>query len=259
MLLLVALAALTGCRKKESIWVSTQDLYFGLNAASQTFIVRANCDWSVTKNDDADWYTVSPMSGGINDSIVTVTVSDYSMGDYRGGSFAVNSSRNRVHRAMFVSQNKMEFYEIVNKVYGVMTRERWITDFYDQIIEDEYKHFEYDPYDTVRGYQMYFFEDSVGMQRDGHADTVAWWPFKYWFVPDSLVLHIKFMTENGPESYAPTVLTASDSLYRVFHEYDSHRFERVDMRKVGAIHPRHQSIMQQELMKRKDREALFMD
>jgi hypothetical protein len=68
--------------------VSSQDLRFGLASESQTFTITANCKWSIIKNDDADWYTISPMSGKAKDSIVTVTVNDYSHGDFRGSSLS---------------------------------------------------------------------------------------------------------------------------------------------------------------------------
>ena len=154
----------------------------------------------------------------------------------------------------------MDFYGIVNKVFGVMKRETWATDYAGQIIEDEYKMKEYNPYDTTRGYLMYFYEDSIGWQRDHHTDTVAWWPFKYAFDPEGLVLHIDFETIDGaPESYAPNVLTASDSLYRFIHEFQPHRWERVDMRKVGTIIPGKEALLRHNVSKRKGGEPIFLD
>jgi hypothetical protein len=84
-LLLVMAGVLAGCQNKDyHIWVSTQDIRFGLSPDTQTLIIRADCKWSIQRNDNEDWYTISPMSGTANDSIVTVTVKDYSEGDYRG-------------------------------------------------------------------------------------------------------------------------------------------------------------------------------
>ena len=246
----MALLGLASCVIEYDIFVSSQDLRFGLQTDSQTIIVKSNCKWTITKNDDADWYTVSPMSGKANDSIVTVTVKDYSEGDFRGSSFVINSPGGHVYRTVFVSQNKMDFYG----------REKWNTDYAGQIIEDEYKHWEYNPYDTTGGYLMYFFEDSVGLQRDHHTDTVAWWPFKYTFDAENLILHIDFETvEGAPASYAPEVLAASDSLYRFIHEYRPHWWERVDMRKIGTIHPAEAAILRHKATKRKNSESVFMD
>ena len=258
-LTLIVLLGLTGCVKDYSILVSTQDLRFGLQPDSQTITINANCKWTITKNDEADWYTISRMSGKANDSIITVTVKDYSGGDFRGTSFVISSPGGHIRRTVFVSQNKLDFDGMINKIFGVMSRETWATDYAGQIIEDEYKHKEYNPYDTTTGYLMYFLEDSIGIQRDHHTDTVAWWPFKYSFDPDNLILHIDFETIDGsPESYAPNVLTASDSLYRFVHEYRSHMWERVDMRKIGIIIPSEKEILQQKVSKRKKDETIFI-
>lgn len=233
---ILTLLCISGCTKDYSVLVSSQDLRFGLSSESQTIIVNANCKWTVTKNDDADWYTISPMSGRAKDSIITVTVKDYSDGDFRGSWFTVSSPGGHVYRRVFVSQNKIDFYGMINKVYGVMRREKWNTDFYGQIIEDSYEDKVYDPFDTTRGYLMYFLEDGTGLQRDHHTDTVAWYSFDYLFDADSSILHIKFhLMDGGIEPYDPEVLCASDSLYRIFHEYAKQSFERVDMRKIGTI------------------------
>ena len=241
---LLTLLCVSSCVKDYSILVSTQDLRFGLNSESKTFVVNANCKWTITKNDDADWYTISPMSGKANDSIITVTVNDYSNGDYRGSSFVISSPGGHIRRTVFVSQNKIDFYGMINKVYGVMRVEHWNTDFYGMIIEDTYFDSIYNPYDTTSGYLMYFLEDGIGYQRDHHVDTVIWWPFDYEFDADSNILHIKFhLVDGGLESYDPEVLCASDSLYRFFHEYKPNWFERADMRKIGTITPEERSLL----------------
>ena len=260
-LILGMAAAFTSCNKDEdySIIVSTQDLRFGLEAETQTLVVRANCKWTIAKNDDADWYTISPMSGKANDSIVTVTVNDYSNGDFRGSWFTVSSPGGHVYRRVFVSQNKVDFYGMINKVYGVMRVEHWNTDFYGMIIEDGYQDSVYNPYDTTTGYQMYFLEDGQGYQRDHHTDTVAWWSFDYEFDADSNILHIQFhLADGGLESYDPDVLCASDSLYRVLHEYKPDFWERADMRKIGTIVPGEKAIFQQKASKRKKGQPIFM-
>ena len=258
-LMLVVVSVLTGCRKKNSIWVSEQALYFGLNASTQILTVKSSSSWTVTKNDDADWYTISPMSGGVRDNIVVVTVDGYIGGNHRDASFTISSTRSGARVTIVVSQDKMESYSMVNKVYGVTMRERWVTDFNDQIIEDEYKKYEYDPYDTTTGYLLFFQEDSVGVQRDHHSDTVAWWPFKYWIAPDSLILHIIYQTDLGPEIYAANVLIASDTLFRFFHEYKPHYFEHVDMRRVGTIHPDDKYLQRQSMARRKERGPILLD
>ena len=257
-LVIVAVTCLVGCEKRDNIIVSTQELWFGLDAETLELVITANCNWTVYKNEEADWYTISKMEGKKDDTLF-ISVEALTDADFRGASFVINSPGAHVRRTVFVSQNKIDFDGLVNKVFGVMVLEHWITDYFDQIIEDEYHLYEYDPYDTTRGYLMYFLEDGKGFQRDHHSDTVAWWAFDYDFDVINQKLNISFETvEGAPESYSPNVLTASDSLYRFFHEYQPHYFERADMRKVGNITSGEKAILQQKAKKRKERGPVFL-
>ncbi len=256
----IALLCLSSCVKDYNLIVSSSDLRFGLAPETQTFVITANCKWSITKNDDADWYTISPMSGKANDSIVTVTVKDYSYGDFRGSSFVVSSPGGHVRRRVFISQNKIDFDGLVNKVFGLTTLEHWNTDYYGQIIEDEYDLYEYDPYDTTRGQRMYFFENGQGIQRRVRErdDSVFYYSFDYNYDSDSSIFHIVFHLEDGGlEPYDPEVLCASDSLFRIFHEYKPDWWERADMRKVGTITPGEKSMLMRAVKNRKGNGGIF--
>ena len=260
--LMMALMAVTvtgflGCSKNYIIRVSTQNLWFGLEAETQTLEITANCEWTITRNDNADWYTISQMSGE-KDGVISVTVEALEDGDYRGSTFVISSPGGHVRRTIFVSQNKLDFDGMVNKVFGVMELEHWNTDFFDQMIEDSYKHAIYDPYDTTTGYHMFFLENGHGIQRDHHDDTVVYYSFTYEYNPIDQILHIDFETVTGaPESYSPNVLTASDSLYRFMHEYKPNFFERADMRKVGTYIPEEITRMRSVATKRKGGEGIF--
>ena len=254
------LLGLSSCVKDYNVIVSSSDLRFGLASETQTIIIHANCKWFITKNDDADWYTISPMSGKANDSIVTVTVKDYSYGDFRSSSFVVSSPRGQVSRRVFVSQNKLDFDGLVNKVFGLTTLEHWNTDFYGQIIEDKYDRYDYDPYDTTKGQRMYFFENGQGIQRRVRErdDSVIYYSFEYSYDSDSSIFHIVFYLEDGGlEPYDPEVLCASDSLYRIFHEYKPNWWERADMRKVGTIMPGEKSLLMRAVKNRKGNGGIF--
>lgn len=260
-LAIVALTAisLTSCVKKDSVLVSSQDLWFNLEESTQTIVVTANCKWTVTKNDDADWYTITPMSGSAEDSIVTVTVNAYPDGDFRGSSFVVTSPGGHIRRTVFVSQNKLDFDGIVNKIFAVTEHELWNTDYFGQIIEDSYRHYEFDPYDTTQGYLMYFLEDGIGYQRDRFLDHAIYYSFNYEYTPYNNNLFIEFETVNGaPESYNAQVLCASDSLYRIMHEYKPNFWERADHRKIGTITPEEKAFLKQKTVKRKqEREGIY--
>lgn len=259
-LLFLMIAGLTNCYKAYMIRISTNDIWFNTAAGTQTLDITSNCKWTITKSKEVDWYTIDQMSGQ-NDATITITVKAMEGVDYRGSKFVISSPGGHVRRTVFVSQNKMDFSGLVNKVFGLTYLEHWNTDFYDQIIEDEYEAYEYDPYDSTRGQRMYFFENGVGIQRRvrGTDDSVFYYPFEYAYYSDSNIFHIVFeLADGGYETYDSHVLCASDSLYRVFHEYKPHWFERADMRKIGTIHSTERAILQQKVTKRKKGEPIFI-
>lgn len=235
-LLAVVTMCFVGCKGPDDLHVNTQDVWFGLEASSKTIEVTANCEWTVTQNDDATWYTVTPTTGK-KDGTITVTVEPLEGSDFRSSSFVVTSPKGHIRRTVFVSQNKLDFDGIINKIFGVMRVEHWNTDYYGEIIEDTYQDSSYDPYDTTTGYHLYFL-DTIGIQRDHHTDTVAFWLFDYEYNPINQIMHFEFETiEGAPESYDCNVLTASDSLFRFMHEWKENYWERADLRKVSDITP----------------------
>lgn len=257
-LLLLATVGFTSCIKTYKIQVPTNNLWFDLNAGSQTFSFTTNCKWTIVKNDDADWYTISVMSGK-NDATITITVDALEDADFRGSSFVINSPGGHVYRTVFVSQNRLDFDGLYNKVFGFSSVEHWNTDFYNQMIEDSYKHKEYDPYDTATGYTMFFLEDGTGIQMDHHKDTAVYYVFNYEYNPINQILHISFETiDEAPEDYNPQVLTASDSLFRFMHEWEPHSWERADMRKISTITPGQKSLLMRFAAKRKRGEPILI-
>ena len=246
----------SGCVEDYSILVSTQDVRFGLASETQTLVITANCKWTITKNDNADWYTITPMSGRANDSIVTITVNAYPDGDFRESTFFVSSPGGHVRRTIFVTQNKLAF-DVTNKVFGLTTLEHWNTDYFGQIVEDSYERLNYNPYDTTQGQQMFFFEDGHGIQRRVKADGVLYYSFDYAYDADSSIFHIQFhLVDGGIEPYNAQVLCASDSLYRVFHEYKPNWWERADMRKIGTI-PAEKATLMRKVTSREGMEGIF--
>ncbi len=256
--LMVVAAGLVGCVKTYNIVVSTQELWFGLEAGSQTLDITANCEWTITKNDNADWYSISSM-GGKKDATLTITVEPLDDADFRGASFVIKSPGGHVRRTVFVSQNKLDFDGMKNKIFGVMSVEHWNTDYFGQMIEDSYKHSEFNPYDTATGYTMYFLADGRGVQMDHFNDTAVYYEFRYEYNPINRILNIEFVTVNDEhEDYSTQVLTASDSLFRFVHEYKPNWWERADMRKVGTINPDQKSFLKRAATKRKGGEAIFI-
>ena len=256
-LLFIVSAGLMSCVKTYKIQVSTNNLWFGLNAGSLTMDITANCKWTITKQDVADWYTINTMSGK-NDATLIITVDPLENADFRMSRFVIESPGGHVHRTVFVSQNKLDFEGLYNKVFGVMNVEHWNTDYFGQMIEDSYKHGEFDPYDTATGYTMYFLENGTGVQCDHHDGTAVYFEFTYEYNPINQIFHIEFETvDEGHENYDANVLTASDSLYRFMHEYKPHFWERADMRKIGVISNAKKEFLLRNATKRKGGEPIF--
>lgn len=244
-------------QKKEVIELSKYELWFPKEAETKTIEVTANCKWTVTIDDNADWYTVSPMSGE-NGGSLAISVQPYEGSDYRSSSFTLTSEHGFTTAKVFLSQNKLEFDEIFNMVFGVSKLERWNTDYFGQMIEDSYKHWEFNPYDTATGYRMYFFEDGHGVQRDHHNDSVVYYTFTYDYNAESRNLHIEFdLVSDSLENYDVYVLTASEELFRFHHEYKPNFWERADMRKVGTITPGEKSLLMRAAKKRHGVEGIF--
>lgn len=244
-------------QKNEVIELSKYELWFPKEAETKTIEVTSNCKWTVTIDDNADWYTVSPMSGE-NGGCIAISVQPYEGSDYRSSSFTITSEHGFTTAKVFLSQNKLEFDEIFNMVFGVSKLERWNTDYFGQMIEDSYRHWEFNPYDTTTGYRMYFFEDGHGVQRDHHNDSVVYYTFTYDYNAANRSLYIEFdLVSDSLENYSVNVLTASEELFRFHHEYKPNFWERADMRKVGTITPGEKSLLMRAAKKRHSVEGIF--
>ena len=242
---------------KEVIELSKYELWFPKEAETKTIDVAANCKWTVTLDDNADWYTVTPMSGE-NGGSLAISVQPYEGEDYRSSSFTLTSEHGFTAARVHLSQNKLEFEEIYNMVFGVSKVEHWNTDYFGQMIEDSYMPYEFNPYDTATGYMMYFFEDGRGVQRDHHNNVAVYYSFTYNYDAANRNLHIEFdVVSDVLENYDVNVLTASEELFRFVHEYKPGFWERADMRKVGTINPEEKSLIMRAAKKRQSKEGIF--
>jgi hypothetical protein len=244
-------------QKKEIIELSNYDLWFSKEAETKTIEVESNCKWTVSIDDGADWYTVTPLSG-VNHNNLTISVQSYEGSDFRNSSFTITSEHGLYTAKVYLSQNQLEFDEIINMVFGVSKVEYWNTDYFGQVIEDSYRHKEYNPYDTTMGYLMYFLEDGIGVQRDHHKDSVVYYAFTYDYDVISRNLHIEFETVSDTvEDYDASVLTASEEQFRFVHEYKPNWWERAEMHKIGTINPGEKTLLLRTIKKRKGTEGIF--
>ena len=257
----IAFVSLTGCRKKETIQVSHDTLWFSTEASSQTIDITTDCAWSIEKNGDAQWFTVSPMSGekAPNGTTLTISVQEFDGQDYRSASFTIKSARGRANVTVNLSQNVVEFTSIINTVYGVKKVEQWNTDFFGNVIADSYKEVSFNPHDTTTGFTMYFAEGGVGVQVDRYHDSTVYYSFHYNYDNVTRNLHIEFELVDSTQSeiYNASVLTATEGLFRFQHEYKPSFWERAEMTKIGNIDPQSKGIIDRAIAKRKESGPIF--
>jgi hypothetical protein len=261
-LFLIAIGSIFGCNKKEEMTVIVDSLWFPKEACVQELKVTANCRWSISIDDAADWYTIDPMSGRKDESL-KITVKALSDVESRNSSFTITSDKGTVQLLVRVSQNTdepTELKSITDMVFGVANVAHWNVDFYGEVIEESYHNKEYsNPYDTASGYVMYFFQDSIGIQRDNvNGDSTTYYSFKYFFDPETRILHVEFETiGDESEIYDAPVLVATEELFRFQHEYKPMRWEIADMRKIGTLHPNQKTRIMQTTKKRTPKGGIF--
>ena len=251
---LLMVMGFVSCSKNEEITLSLDHLWFPNQTSVQEIEVKANCSWSITKDDDADWYVIEPMSG--RHSSISVTVQGLGELDERTSSFTITSAKGKVQLQVQVSQNTdepLELKSLVNKIFGVSFFAHWNVDYYDEVIEESYRSFEFNPFDTTGGIQMYFLEDGNGVQRDNQRDSAVYYPFTYDYNPYTRILHLDFeVIGDTTEIYDAPVLVATDELFRFLHEYNYKQWELADMTLIGTFQPQEKArIMQFEKQKKK--------
>ena len=265
-LLLIFIAlSLVGC-KKEKITLSEYEFWFPGEACVQNIQVTANCDWTISIDDGADWYsikksidtTVYSADGSstyfiINDTAQTISSGQGSMTLAivvepmenqleRSSSFTITSDKGNVQLKVRVSQNtddSVELRSIENMVFGVATFTHWNVDYFGEVIEETYKRYE-------------------GIQKDNHADSTVYYQFKYFYDPDARIIHLDFVVEGDTtEIYDAPVLVATEELFRFQHEYKPMRWELADMRKIGTILPQEKTRITKAIKKRKPTGGVF--
>ena len=261
-LLLLAVVSLASCNKQEEISIVPSLLWFPAGATVQELEIKANCRWSITIDDGADWYTISPMSGRKNKKISVTAQALNDNLEERTSSFTITSSKGKVKIQVRVSQNTdepLELESITDMVFAVASVSHWNVDYWGNVIPETYKHKEYDPFDTTKGYLMYFFQDGDGIQKDSHGDSTVYYAFKYEYFPDSRILHLDFETVGeATEIYDAPVLSATIELFRIQHEYLPMRWEISDMRRIGTLAPvNSKARLMRKATKRKGDEPVF--
>lgn len=257
----ITFLSLAGCHRDENITVSHDTLWFSTEASSQTIEITTDCSWSIEKNDNAQWYTVSPMSGekSKNGTTITISVQEYQGEDYRAASFTIKSPKGKGNVTVNISQNVVKFTDIINTVYGVKKVEHWNTDYAGNMIEDSYVVADFNPHDTTTGFTMYFADDGMGIQEDRYHNPTVYYMFHYNYNPNTRNLHIEFelVDSTQTESYDANVLTATEGMFRFQHEYKTNFWERAEMTKIGTMNSKAKEAIMRATAKRKENGPIF--
>ena len=280
MLIFMALS-LIGC-KKEKITLSAYELWFPAEASVQEIQLTANCDWTISIDDDANWYsirksidtiigstsvfviydTTQTVSSGNGNMTLAIVVEPLENSLNRTSSFTITSGKGKSQVQVRISQNTVEPAEmqsITNRVFGVVDVAHWNTDFFGEIIEDSYKRLEFDPNDTTTGYFMFFMDDGQGVQRDNTGDSAIYYMFSYEYDYINRYLHIEFETisDTVSEVYNAPLLSATTELFSFQHEWKPNFWERANMKQVGTYEPQRKDYLLRKAKKREGDEPIF--
>ena len=280
MLIFLALS-LVGC-KKEQITISSNEFWFPGEASVQEILLTANCGWTISIDDGADWYTIREcidktvgattvsiiydttkvVTSGSGDMALAIVVQPIENVLTRSSSFTITSAKGNVQVKVRISQNTeepIELQSITNMVFGVTNVAHWNVDFFGQVIEDSYISLDFNPADTTQGFFMYFLEDGQGVQRDNEQDSTVYYLFTYDYDPIARNLHVEFETvaDTVAEVYDAPILSATEESFLFCHEYKPKFWERANMQKVATIEPQEKAILQRKAKKREGGEPIF--
>ena len=247
---LVLCIGATSCRKKQQVYLSKNTVIFAPEGGQRSVKVYADCNWTVEKTDQQDWFTISPMSG-TNDNVISIRAGEWSAASDRSAIVQVVSENGKVKRELTITQRRIEITDLIEKVWFMHFYERWETDYYDQYIDDSYRnwHYWYGPeYDN---WFFYFLEDSTGYQWHAKNNDTVYFAFNYVFYPLEDSLYINFETDSvGLVEDYHTIVEELDGETFVFqNEYRQHRFERLTLDNV-TLQQKHPFVKPKKVSKK---------
>lgn len=94
----------TSCQKEEIAIIDK--VSYRSEQETKLLQIIANCGWNVSKDDaNADWLTISPVSGTKKDTAIAVTVDEYLENNIRTASFTVTSAKGNASCRVTIEQN----------------------------------------------------------------------------------------------------------------------------------------------------------
>lgn len=225
----VALLTMTSCGKRQRLEVDKSLITFSFANSTDIFSIEANCQWSIDTDNTADWVTVTPLQGEGN-TYVTVMVEKNNTVNDRRTSFSVDSENGKIHREIIVTQERIDIYAIVRKVWFLRTYTRWDSDFYNVVIPDSYRSITYYSNPGFENWFFYFVEDSTGyLIRTYQGDTINY-PYQFVYYPEYDSLNITFETTTDTiENYHTVIHELTNSVFNFSDAYRPHQFEKLNL------------------------------
>lgn len=227
-LLLALMTGMSSCLKSRYITVNPTEQTFSYQGGNGVLHILSNCRWTVEKDPDATWLTIGQTSGK-NDGTISFAVERNTLHQSRSTILRVVSSNGKTQTDVIISQTRPDITAITRKIWFTNYYERWDLDYYNQVIEDSYRSFNYDLLDPESSnWFFYFLDDSTGYQVNSYKFDTVNYQFDYIFYPERDSLYIHFLTEaDVVEDYHVTVHELNTTHFVFGDEYVTHRFEKI--------------------------------
>lgn len=216
----------TSCGKKQHIEISKTAMIYSYSGGEDVFRVEADCGWEVIGM--PDWITVEPVSGSGNGNVVVRVQRNNSLID-RNHLLYVTSETGKTKKSIQIVQMKPDISAIVNKVWFTLSDERWDTDYFDQIIPESYRSYNYYADDEYEHWFFYFTNEHDGYQVRTYDGDTTNYPFSFTYYPDVDSLDISFEVEGDTlvEDYHTIVHQLDNEFFVFSHAYRPHQYEKI--------------------------------
>lgn len=237
-LLLVTLMVLASCGKRHRLEVNKSLIVFSFANSTDILSIEAESDWTIDRENTADWVTINPLSGSGN-AVVSVTVDKNSTAIDRRTSFEVVNDNGKIRREVAVAQSKIDINAIARKVWFLRTYERWDYDYYNELIPESYRSYTYYSNPGYENWFFYFLEDSTGYQiRTFEGDTI-YYAYDYVYFPEGDSLNITFETTNDSvENYHAVIHELNLGFFSFSDAYRPHQYEKLNLYNVTGTEKR---------------------
>lgn len=234
----VVLLAFTSCGKRHRLEVNKSLIVFSFANSTDILSIKAESEWTIDRDNTADWVTINPLSGKGNTNI-SVTVDKNSTAIDRRTSFEVVNDNGKIRREVAVAQSKIDINAIARKVWFLRTYERWDYDYYNELIPESYRSYTYYSNPGFENWFFYFVEDSTGYQiRTFEGDTI-YYAYNYVYYPEGDSIYITFETTiDSVENYHAVIHELNQSVFSFSDAYRPHQFEKLNLVNVTGTEKR---------------------